>query len=173
MLVPKNLPHTAPWLRVLATVLFILGIPWALIAWMAIAGAPGAAVEDVMVGIKLHDAHKTWHALIAAPVFLLFGAQAAWGYAIWWCGWLRVATGRRASAPRFWLLAALHHLIWGALPVVCLALAAKRTTISPPEKFFMAYAVPICLICGWVAWHKNQFAAKKPRVAIDAWTEEI
>src|SRR4051812_23392933 len=75
--------------RILAALLFTVGIPWALIAWIAVFGGPAAALED------LAHVERRPAALIQAPCLLLMSAQAALGYYVW-SKWLVIASAEDA-----------------------------------------------------------------------------
>ena len=91
----------------LAAILFVLGIPWAIIAIFGLFG-PLVAFEDVAKAIRRHESRYLWRAAVSLSMFCM----TVWGYALWWGGWLSIATGWKNSSRRFWLLAATHHLVW-------------------------------------------------------------
>src|SRR5687767_13986576 len=93
-------------MRAVAAILFVRGIPWALIAWIAIVGGPAAMVEEFQAG-RMEDV------LALALFWPLFAAHVTLGYFVW-VRWFSITRDRTKSTRRFWLIASGHHLAWVA-----------------------------------------------------------
>ena len=135
-------------MRALSGILFILGIPWALIAWIAIFGGPAAVFEELSAG-------RVIDALGMVLFWLVFAAHVAVGYFIWG-RWLSIMRGRGIASRRFWLVAAAHHFGW----IVFLYLQN-----APIPSLISLYAVMVliaCLVAAVVAHRKPLAVAALP-----------
>lgn len=89
-------------MRIAASILVVLGIPWSLIAWIGV-GAPLAFFEDILTGQQ--------ESVFVLLFGLLFSLQCILGYIIWF-RWSSIAIGKSRSSKRFWFIALVHHLVW-------------------------------------------------------------
>lgn len=120
-------------MRAIAAILFVLGIPWALIAWITVFGGPGAMVEEFQAG-RIKDALGF---LLFWP---LFAAHVALGYYVW-ARWFSITRDRNKSTRKFWLIASAHHLGWLALGAV------SYLQDDPLPPLIMGYAVVVFCLC--------------------------
>lgn len=116
-------------MRVIAAILFVLGIPWALIAWIAIVGGPAAMIEEFRAG----RISSVLGLLVFCP---LFAAHVGLGYWIW-ARWLSITRDGSKSTRRFWLIASGHHLAWLAFG----GLTYLENDPVPPAIFGYAFVV--------------------------------
>lgn len=91
-------------MRAIAAILFVLGIPWALIAWIALFGGPAATIEEFQAG-------RITSALGLIFFWPLFTAHVVLGYWIW-TRWFSITRDRSRATRRFWVIASGHHLGW-------------------------------------------------------------
>ena len=120
-------------MRVIAAILFLLGIPWALIAWVIIFGGPAAIVEEFQAG-------RTKDVLNLVLFWPLWAAHICLGYYVW-ARWLSITRDRSRSTRRFWLVASGHHLVW----IVGGVIAYVQDNSSPPV--ILGYAVVVFCVC--------------------------
>ena len=124
-------------MRVVAAILFVLGIPWALIAWMAIFGGPAAMIEEFRAG-------RTDAVLALMLFWPLFAAHVALGYVVW-ARWFSITRDSSISTRRFWLIASGHHLGWIALG----GMTYLQDDPVPPA--IVGYAVVVSCVCAVAA----------------------
>jgi hypothetical protein len=123
-------------MRVIAAILFVLGIPWALIAWIFVLGGPAAIVEEYRAG-------RMMDVLDLILFWPLWAVHISLGYFIW-SRWFSITRGNGKSTRRFWVLASGHHLAWIAFGVV----AHLQGDSSPA---ILGYAVVVFCVCAIAA----------------------
>jgi hypothetical protein len=120
-------------MRVIAAILFLLGIPWALFAWILIFGGPAAIVEEFQAG-RMID-------VLGLSLFWpLLAAHVGLGYYVW-TRWFSITRDGSKSTRRFWLIASGHHLGWLALGgISCLE-------DDPLPSLMLGYAAVVFCVC--------------------------
>mgnify|MGYP001086526079 CR=1 FL=1 len=132
-------------MRWLAALLFVFGIPWALIAVFGLTGPAVIAEEFNSLARARRPAIEY---VLTATVFLSFTAQTVCGYVVW-SRWLLIATGQCKSSRLFWALAAAHHLVW--LLTFGPALMGMGG-IMPLSLIAASYSLTLTTVCGVAAW---------------------
>ena len=127
-------------MRAIAAILFLLGIPWALIAWIAIFGGPAAIIEELIAG-RMKD-------VLALILFWpIFAAHVGLGYFVW-ARWSVIIFDRTKSTRRFWLAAASHHLVWIAFGCIYRLL---NDPLPPLILWYSAAVFCACLVAAAMA----------------------
>jgi hypothetical protein len=127
-------------MRVICGVLFALGIPWAMIAWIFIFGLPVVVVEEYQAG-------RIRAVVQLVVLWPLFAGHFPLGYLVW-SRWLLIALGRRRSTRRFWVVASVHHFCW---LVISLIEYLQGNSLSPVIDGYAA--VVFSCVCCWRPFH--------------------
>lgn len=169
-------------MRWLAALLFVVGLPWALIAVLGV-GAPVTALVRLGNATRAENVRRLETTMSSEPTPLpsnttgvevvrrlesplqmlglacLMFIQSVAGYAIW-SRWLLIAAGLRRSSRMFWSLAMIHHLFW--IPFFLNAYSMKIWIIQAA----VWYSIALAITCAVAAFVAGQSAATtRPRIA--------